>query len=222
MNAKRWRCRARTGLSVWSSASWASRRLFWRLSAMTSVRRADADRVQAGIALGQILAPLAGPVTAGAGSSRRDRSGGRAAIRGCLDDDADRAHASVTILAIIHNAKGSRAAVTIRGLVPISRMTIKLATRRPRSVNRPAAAGDGLGLGDQRPVPHPARSAFPGQVALVGMHGAPHNQVAQASHADVEAMLEIFGSAAVLPLPARGRPRGDEPLTEGRRAHHFA
>ena len=51
---------------------------------------------------------LAGPVAAGAGSSRRDRSGRRrAAIRGYLDE-ADGAHSGVTIHWGVHDARGSR------------------------------------------------------------------------------------------------------------------
>ena len=44
VNRKRWRWRCRTGLSACASASWACSRAFRRRSAMTSVRRAAADR----------------------------------------------------------------------------------------------------------------------------------------------------------------------------------
>ena len=60
------------GVSFRDSATSAARRAFSRLRASTSLLRAVTDRGSGRACAGHVLAPLAGPVPAGAGSSGRE------------------------------------------------------------------------------------------------------------------------------------------------------
>ncbi len=109
---KRCRCMRSIGVSFWDSRDLRGQ------AAVRVPERVDlhAERVdllaergrrpglRAGLALRHVLAPLAGPVPAGTGSSRRDGSARRRAGR--LGDGDD---ANVTILGRVHDVQDSRA-----------------------------------------------------------------------------------------------------------------